>query len=110
MAHEKEIADMRANMGAASIEEIERLKAEHTEHLKELMQKHEKLIADLNGKFDRQLAQKEQDHSDTILQIEKAHEEAIEREKELQANLEDQITALKEKIQSLENELSQTQT
>ena len=35
-AHEDEIAALRASMGAASSEEIERLKAKHAEEKKEL--------------------------------------------------------------------------
>ena len=36
IAHEKEIAALRASMGAASSEEIERLKAKHAEEMKDL--------------------------------------------------------------------------
>ena len=66
VSHEKEIAELRANMGAASSEELLRLKAQHVEDLKEQNQKNEKLIADLNANFDRQIAQKEKDHADTV--------------------------------------------
>jgi len=53
LAHEREIAEMRANMGAASSDEIDRLKAKHAEEIKELKATHEKLISQLNGNFDR---------------------------------------------------------
>lgn len=107
-AHESELAALRASLGQASSDEIERLKAKHADEIKELSKSHEKLIAQLNANFDKQIAQKEQDHVDTIKQIEKSHEEAIEREKTIQANLEAQIRELMDKIVSLENELSQT--
>ena len=54
--HEREIAELRASMGASSSAEIERLKAKHAEEIKELKATHEKLIAQLNGNFDRQLS------------------------------------------------------
>ena len=66
VSHDKEIAELRANMGQASSEELERLKAKHAEEIKDLGKKHESLIAQLNANFDKQLAYKEKDHADTV--------------------------------------------
>ena len=52
-AHQKEIDELRANMGSASAAELERLRAEHAEAIKKLKQEHEKLIAQLNANFDK---------------------------------------------------------
>ena len=53
LQHEREMAELRASLGATSSAEIERLKAKHAEEIKELKAQHEKLIAQLNGNFDR---------------------------------------------------------
>ena len=55
-AHEAEIAALKASMGQASADEIEKLKAKHADEIKELGNKHEKLIAQLNANFDKQIA------------------------------------------------------
>lgn len=65
-AHEAELAALRASLGQASSDEIERLKAKHAEEIKQLGQSHEKMIAQMNANFDKQIAQKEQDHADVV--------------------------------------------
>ena len=44
---------MKASLGQASSDELEKLRAKHAEETKELGKKHEKLIAELNATFDR---------------------------------------------------------
>jgi len=69
IAHENEIAELKASLGATSSAELERLKAKHALEIKELKTQHEKLMASLNANFDRQLAQKEQDHVKNVEQL-----------------------------------------
>ena len=52
IAHENEIAALRASMGAASSEEIERLKAKHAEEMKDQGRQHDEHVAQLNANFD----------------------------------------------------------
>lgn len=53
VAHDKEIAELKASLGATSSAEIERLKAQHAEQMKQLKAEHEQLVAKLNASFDR---------------------------------------------------------
>ena len=45
ISHEQELAALRSSMGAATSEEIERLKQKHAEEIEQLKNEHEKLIA-----------------------------------------------------------------
>ena len=53
-------------MGAATSEEIERLKAKHAQEMKDLGRQHDEHVAQLNANFDSQIALKERDHADTV--------------------------------------------
>lgn len=52
VAHEDEITKLRASLGQASSEEIERMKAKHAEEIKQLGIKNDKKIAQINTEHD----------------------------------------------------------
>ena len=52
-SHVEELTALKASLGKASQEEIEKLKAKHREQMKDLEKSNEKLIAELNAKFDK---------------------------------------------------------